>query len=250
MIRSILVDDEVNSLDALNILLNEFCPQVEVVARCASPKMALELIRKLTPDLLFLDIEMPGFSGFELLEKLGSISFQVIFTTSYDQYGIKAIKFSALDYILKPIDPQELVTAVNKFQVQKHLPTPAQFELLLNQIHNRDLQLHKLAIPTNDGYVLISVDQIVFCEANDNYTHFHLKGGKNIVASRTLKEIEEQLSEFSFLIRVHHSYLVNLNEVLRYVRGEGGYLVMNDGTSINVSRSRKELLLKKINFIK
>jgi len=246
MIRSILVDDEVNSLDALNILLHEFCPQVEVVARCASPQMALESIRKLSPDLLFLDIEMPGFSGFELLEKLGPISFQVIFTTSYDQYGIKAIKFSALDYILKPIDPQELVAAVNKFQVQKHLPTPAQYEYLLSQIHNRDLQLHKLAIPTNDGYVLISVDQIVFCEANDNYTHFHLKGDKNIAACRTLKEIEEQLSEFSFLIRVHHSYLVNLNEVLRYVRGEGGYLVMNDGTSINVSRSRKEVLLKKL----
>jgi len=250
MIRAILVDDEVNSLDALTILLNEFCPQVEVIAKCPSPQMALDLIRKLSPDLLFLDIEMPGFNGFELLEKLGNISFPVIFTTSYDQYGIKAIKYSALDYILKPIDPQELVTAVNKVQVQKHLPTPAQYEFLLSQIHNRDLQLHKLAIPTNDGFVLISVDQIVFCEANDNYTHFRFKGGKNIAACRTLKEIEEQLAEFSFLIRVHHSYLVNLNEVLRYVRGEGGYLVMNDGTTINVSRSRKEPLLRKIHFIK
>lgn len=250
MIKAVLVDDEVNSLDALNILLSENCPQVEVIARFASPQMALDRIKQLSPDLLFLDIEMPGFNGFELLERLGSISFQVIFTTSYDQYGIKAIKFSALDYILKPIDPEELVAAVGKVQLEKHLPTPAQYELLLSRIHNRDLQLHKLAIPTNDGYVLISVDQIIFCEANDNYTHFHLRGGKNIAACRTLKEIEEQLSEFPFLIRVHHSYLVNLNEVLRYVRGEGGYLVMNDGTSINVSRSRKEPLLRKINFIK
>jgi len=250
MIRSILVDDEVNSLDALTILLNEFCPQVDVVARCPSPQMALDLIRKMSPDLLFLDIEMPGLNGFELLEKLGSISFPVIFTTSYDQYGIKAIKFSALDYVLKPIDPHELVAAVNKVQVQTHLPTPTQYEFLLSQIHNRDLRLHKLGIPTNDGYVLISVDQIVFCEANDNYTHFRLKGGQNITACRTLKEIEEQLSEIPFLIRVHHSYLVNLNEVLKYVRGEGGYLVMNDGTSVNVSRSRKDSLLRKINFIK
>src|SRR5690242_15308477 len=117
MIRSILVDDEVNSLDALTILLNEFCPQVDVVAKCPSPQMALDLIGKLSPDLLFLDIEMPGFNGFELLEKLGGISFKVIFTTSYDQYGIKAIKYSALDYLLKPIDPQELVAAVNKVQV-------------------------------------------------------------------------------------------------------------------------------------
>ena len=250
MIRAILVDDEVNSLDALNILLNEYCPQVEVIARFAAPQLALDLVKQLSPDLLFLDIEMPGFNGFELLERLGTISFQVIFTTSYDQYGIKAIKFSALDYILKPIDPEELVAAVGKVQVRTHLPTPEQYELLLSQVHSRAPQLSKLAIPTNDGYVLISVDQIVFCEANDNYTHFHLRGGRNITACRTLKEIEEQLSEFSFLIRVHHSYLVNLNEVLKYVRGEGGYLVMNDGTSINVSRSRKEPLLRKINFIK
>jgi two-component system LytT family response regulator len=250
MIRAVLVDDEVNSLDALNILLNEYCPQVEVVARYASPQIALDGIKKNEPDLLFLDIEMPGFNGFELLEKLGNISFPVVFTTSYDQYGIKAIKFSALDYILKPIDPQELVAAVNKVQVQKYLPTPAQYEFLLSQIHNRDQQLRKLAIPTNDGYVLFPVDHIVYCEANDNYTHFHLKGGKDIAACRTLKEIEEQLAEFPFLIRVHHSYLVNLNEVLKYVRGEGGYLVMTDGTSINVSRSRKEPLLRKINLIK
>ncbi len=250
MIRSVLVDDEVNSLDALTILLTEFCPQVEVVARFASPQLALDQIGQISPDLLFLDIEMPGFNGFQLLEQLGSIPFQVIFTTSYDQYGIKAIKFSALDYILKPIDPQELIAAVGKVQVQRHLPTAAQYEYLLSQIRNRTPQLSKLAIPTNDGYVLISVDQIIFCEANDNYTHFHLKGGKDIAACRTLKEVEEQLSEFSFLIRVHHSYLVNLNEVLKYVRGEGGYLVMNDGTSINVSRSRKEPLLKRINFIK
>lgn len=250
MIRSILVDDEVNSLDALTILLAEYCPQVEITARCVSPQMALDVIRKSPPDLLFLDIEMPGCNGFELLDKLGSIPFPVIFTSGYDQYGIRAIKFSALDYVLKPIDPQELIAAVNKVQIQKHLPAPAQYELLLSQINNRDLRLNKLAIPTNDGYVLVSVDQIVFCEANDNYTHFRLRDGKNIIACRTLKEIEEQLAEFPFLIRVHHSYLVNLNEVLRYVRGEGGYLVMNDGTSINVSRSRKEPLLRKINFIK
>jgi two-component system LytT family response regulator len=250
MIRSVLVDDEIHSLDALSILLNEFCPQVEVIAKFASPQMALERIGDLSPDLLFLDIEMPGLNGFELLEKLGSVSFQVIFATSYDQFGIRAIKFSALDYILKPIDPQELIAAVSKVQVQKHPPTSAQYEYLLSQIQNRDQQLNKLAIPTNDGYVLIAVDQIIFCEANDNYTHFHLRGGKDIAACRTLKEIEEQLTDFTFLVRVHHSYLVNLNEVSKYVRGEGGYLVLNDGTSINVSRSRKDLLLRKINFIK
>ena len=250
MTRAILVDDEVHSLDALTILLNDYCPQVEVVAKCASPQMALDVIKNHIPDILFLDIEMPGLNGFELLERLGNIPFKVVFTTSYDQYGIRAIKFSALDYLLKPIDPHELIAAVNKAQQEKTSPSPAQYEFLLSQVRNRDQQFQKLALPTSDGYVLISVDQIIFCEANDNYTHFHLKGGKNTTACRTLKEVEEQLSEFPFLIRVHHSYLVNLNEIARYVRGEGGYLVMNDGTSINVSRSRKELLLKKINFIK
>ena len=250
MIRSILVDDEVHSLDALAILLSDYCPQVEVVAKCASPQLALDLIRTASPDLLFLDIEMPGLNGFELLEQLGSISFKVVFITSYDQYGIKAIKFSALDYLLKPIDPQELVAAVGKVQSEKQLPTQAQYQFLLSQIQQRDQQFQRMALPTSDGYVLISVDQIVYCEANDNYSHFHLKGGATTTACRTLKDVEEQLSEFPFMIRVHHSYLVNLNEIARYVRGEGGYLVMNDGTSINVSRSRKELLLRKINFIK
>jgi two-component system LytT family response regulator len=250
MIRSILVDDEVPGLDALAVLLNDFCPQVEIIARCPAAQKALEVITKLSPELLFLNIEMRGFSGFELLEMLGNINFQVIFMTRYHRFGTEAIKFSALDYLMKPIDPEELVAAVNKVHLQKNLPTPAQYEFLLSRIHNRKPQFHKLAIPMKDGYVLISVEQIVFCEANSNYTQFHLKGDKNITACRTLKEIEEQLSEFPFLVRVHQSYLVNLYEVARYVRGEGGYLIMNEGTSINVSRSRKGFLMAKINFIK
>jgi two-component system, LytTR family, response regulator len=243
MIKAILIDDEVHCLDTLNMLLSDHCPDVQVIEQCVLAKKGLEAIEKLKPDLVFLDIEMPVMNGFELLEQLLTISFPIIFTTSYDQYAIKAIRFSALDYLLKPIDPKELISAVKKVQEERHLPIPEQFQILLNQIQGRG-GFSKIAVPTAEGFELIYAEQIICCEANDNYTHFFLKNKNKIIACRTLKEIEEQLQGFPFFVRVHNSYLVNLNEVTRYVRGEGGYLVMSDGTSVTVSRSRKEALLK------
>ncbi len=243
MIKAILIDDEVHCLDTLNILLNDYCPGVQVVDQCMSGKKALEAIEKLKPDLVFLDIEMPAMNGFEMLEQFFEISFAVIFTTSYDQYAIKAIRFSALDYLLKPIDPNELVSAVKKVQEQRHLPMAEQFQMLLKKIQAKDYQFNKLAVPTSEGFEIIPADQVMRCEADDNYTHLHLKNKNKIIACRTLKEVEEQLKDFNFFIRVHHSHIVNLNEVTRYVRGEGGYLVLSDGTSVNVSKSRKDMLL-------
>lgn len=243
MIRAILVDDEMHGLDTLSILLSENCPGVEVVDRCSSAKKALESIAKTKPDLVFLDIEMPIMNGFELLEQFSEIPFAVIFTTSYDQYAIKAIRFSALDYLLKPVDPKELVAAIDKVK-RKNPPTSEQFQMLMDQLQHREGPISRIAIPTTEGFELVPADQVVRCEADDNYTYLYLKNKTKIVASRTLKEVEEQLSEFPFFIRVHHSYIANLNEVVRYVRGEGGYLVMTDGTTVNVSRSRKEALLK------
>ena len=244
MIKAILIDDEIHCLDTLNMLLSDHCPDVQVIEQCVSAKKALEAIEKLKPDLVFLDIEMPVMNGFELLEQLSTISFAIIFTTSYDQYAIKAIRFSALDYLLKPLDPKELISAVQKVQEERHLPLAEQFQILLNQIQGKGGGFSKIAVPTAEGFELIYAEQIICCEANDNYTHFFLKNKNKIIACRTLKEIEEQLQGFPFFVRVHNSYLVNLNEVTRYVRGEGGYLVMSDGTSVNVSRSRKEALLK------
>jgi two-component system LytT family response regulator len=243
MIKAILIDDEVHCLDTLNMLLSDHCPDVQVIEQCVLAKKGLEAIEKLKPDLVFLDIEMPVMNGFELLEQLSNISFPIIFTTSYDQYAIKAIRFSALDYLLKPIDPKELISAVQKVQEERHLPMAEQFQILLNQIQGKG-GFSKIAVPTAEGFELIYAEQIICCEANDNYTHFFLKNKDKIIACRTLKEIEEQLQGFPFFVRVHNSYLVNLNEVTRYIRGEGGYLVMSDGTSVNVSRSRKESLLK------
>jgi two-component system LytT family response regulator len=244
MIKAIMIDDELHCLETLSMLLKEYCPQVQLMEQCRSAKKGLEAIEKLKPDLVFLDIEMPAMNGFEMLEQFTEIPFAIIFTTSYDQYAIKAIRFSALDYLLKPIDPKELTSAIKKVQEQHHLPMAEQFQMLLKQVHGTKSGFSKIAVPTSEGFELIPSEQVVYCEANDNYTHLFLKNKTKIIACRTLKEMEEQLHDFPFFVRVHHSYMVNLNEVTKYVRGEGGYLIMTDGGTVNVSRSRKESLMK------
>ena len=246
MFKAILIDDEVHCLDTLNILIADYCQEIQVLELCVSAKKGLAAIEKYLPDLVFLDIEMPQMNGFELLEQLNEIPFSVIFTTSYDQYAIKAIRFSALDYLLKPIDSKELVAAVHKVDRQRHLPSREQFRMLMDRVQQKEtgFAFSKIAIPTVDGFELVSADQVMLCEADDNYTHLILKNKSRVTACRTLKEMEEQLQEFTFFLRVHHSYLVNLNEVKRYIRGEGGYLVMSDDSTVNVSRSRKDTLLK------
>jgi two-component system LytT family response regulator len=244
MIKAILIDDEVHCLDTLNILISDYCPEVQVMAQCVSAKQGLVEVEKYAPTLVFLDIEMPSMNGFEFLEQFTQIPFAIVFTTSYDQYAIKAIRFSALDYLLKPIDPKELIAAVHKVKTQKHLPSQEQFQMLMSHVKHKENGFNKIAVPISEGFELIPADQLVRCEADDNYTYLFLKNKTKIVACRTLKEMEEQLKDFSSFLRVHHSYLVNLNEVVKYVRGEGGYLVMSDGSTVNVSRSRKESLMK------
>jgi len=243
MIKTIIIDDESHCLATLSLLLDEYCPAVAVLEQCNSAKRGLEAIEKYKPDLVFLDIEMPAMNGFEMLEHVSHINFSIIFTTSYDQYAIKAIRFSALDYLLKPVDPKELEIAVKKVGRQE-LPVAEQFQMLLKQVQGKGFQFYKFAVPTIEGFELIPVDQVIYLEANDNYTYIFLKNKTRVIASRILKELEEQLSGFSFFIRVHHSYMVNLNEVTKYIRGEGGYLVMSDGSTVNVSRSRKDALMK------
>ena len=244
MIKAILIDDEVHCVDTLNILIQDFCPDVQVMEQCTSAKQGLAAAKKHHPDLVFLDIEMPVMNGFEFLEQFTEIPFSVIFTTSYDQYAIKAIRFSALDYLLKPIDPKELITAVQKVQEKKVRPSAEQFQMLIDQVHNKGNKITRVAVPTAEGFELIPVEEIIYCEADDNYTYLFLKNKKKIIACRTLKEVEELLIDFASFIRVHHSYMVNLNEVNKYVRGEGGYLIMSDSTTVNVSRSRKDALMK------
>jgi two-component system LytT family response regulator len=224
MIKAIIIDDEMHCRKTLGILLKEYCPDVQVLEQCDNSEAGIEAIKKLKPDLVFLDIEIP---------------FAVIFTTGYDQYAIKAIHFSALDYLLKPIVPKELVAAVHKIQVQKNPPFAEQFRLLMDQIQHKETGFKKIAVPTSEGFELILADQLIRCETHSNYTHLFLKNNARIVACRTLKEMEEQLQDFNYFLRVHHSYIVNLNEVTKYIRGEGGYLIMADGSTVNVSHSAK-----------
>ena len=244
MIKAIIIDDEAHCLDTLQMLIAEHCPEIQIIAQCRSAEVAIEAIEKLKPSVIFLDIEMPYMNGFEMLEELTDISFAVIFTTSYNQYAIKAIHFSALDYLLKPIDVKDLKAAVKKLQTQKTLPSPEQFQLLLQQISKIGKEISKIAVPTSDGFELITAEQIMRCEADDSYTNIFLKNKSKITACRSLKEVEMQLQQFSFFIRIHHSFIVNLNEVTKYIRGEGGFVIMSDGNSVSVSRSRKETLMK------
>ena len=244
MLNAIIVDDEPYCCEVLSTLLKRYCPEVEVVAVCSSGEEALKAIRRLQPQIVFLDIEMPQMNGFDMLERLPEINFHLVFTTSYDQYAIKAIRFSAIDYLLKPIDREELQRAVQKVSRQVQKPVAQQLEILLQKIHQPGA-VNKVALPTMEGLQMVSVDNILRCESDSNYTIIFLKDKQKLVVSRTLKEIEEMLEDYPF-VRVHHSYLVNLNEINRYVKGEGGYLVMSDGTTIDVSRSKKEALLKKL----
>jgi two-component system LytT family response regulator len=244
VVRAILIDDEPHCLETLGMLLERYCPSVQVVQQCDTARQGLEATLRHQADLVFLDVEMPMMNGFELLEKLGPLSFSVIFTSGYDKYAIKAIRFSAIDYLLKPVDPQELVKAVHKVEMQRRPPTAEQFQILLDRLRNNDKGFTKIAVPTSEGFELVPVNDVIACEADDNYTNIHLKNKRKIIACRTLKEIEEQLESFPYFVRVHHSHMANLNEVAKYIKGDGGYLVMSDGTTVNVSRSRKEALIK------
>jgi two-component system LytT family response regulator len=245
MINAIIVDDEPLCCQVLQTLLQKYCPEVQVAAACHSAADALEHIKKQPPDLVFLDVEMPRMNGFQLLEQLPNPTFDLIFTTSYDQYALKAIRFSALDYLLKPIDREELQHAVRKAVGRRQNPIAAQLALLFQKVAHPATTITKIALPTLEGLQMVMVDQIITCRADGNYTVLLLKNKQKIVVSRTLKDIEELLEEYPF-IRVHHSHMVNINEIHKYVRGEGGLVEMSDGSTVDVSRSRKEELLKKL----
>ena len=245
MIKAIIIDDEIHCGKTLAMLLNEYCPGVQVAEQCSEAESGLAAIQRFEPDLVFLDIEMPNMNGFEMLEKLPEINFEIIFTTSYDQYAIKAIRFSALDYLLKPVDREELQRAVQKVAERLHHPLPQQLEILLQKLHQPVSPIQKIALPTMEGLQMIAINSIISCASDSNYTIFLLKNNQKLIVSRPLKEIEEMLDDYSF-VRVHNCYLINMNEIDKYIKGDGGYLIMTDGSSIDVSRSKKEMLLNKL----
>jgi len=247
-ITALIVDDEKGARETLTNLLKSFCPEVELLGTASSVKNAIKLTWELKPDMIFLDVEMPEESGFELIEQSASIDSGVVFTTAHSQYALKAIKASALDYLLKPIDITDLKAAIKKYKDTKLKFDQSQFQLLKEQIAYRAMsknEISRLAIASNDGYDIIDINEIQYCEGNRNYTSLYVNGSEVFTASKTLKEYEKLLPSSDF-IRVHQKYLINLKFVKKIHRGRGGSLVMADGKIIAVSQNKKTALLETI----
>lgn len=249
MIHAIIVDDEEKSRNGLANIIKRHCPLVKVVELCDSVNSAEQAIERSKPDLVFLDVEMPFNNGFELLQRIPSPTFKVIFTTAYDQYAIQAIKFSALDYLLKPIDIDDLKRAVERFEQPKSKTSDQDVSLrVLMSALNLKNKSAKIAVPTFDGLQMINVEEIVKCTADESYTHITLLNGTKVTVSRILKEFEDLLADYNFL-RIHNSSLINLIHVKKYVKGEGGYVVMVNDESVEVSRRKKTELLQKLSLV-
>jgi len=246
MIKALLVDDEAHSREALQGKLELFCPEVEIAGEAAKVAQALELLREYPVDLLFLDIDLDGESGFDILETLREepeLNPSVVFITAHDEFAIKAIKFSALDYLLKPIDPEELVKAVRRAEEQKGMPkNPDNLKVLMDNIRPNSDAPAKIMVPSSKGLQMVRIKDIIRLESSSNYTTFYPKEGKVLLSSRTLKEYDNLLQGYHFF-RPHKSHLININYLVRYVQQEGGYLVMEDETRVPVANRKKEQLM-------
>ena len=248
MIRSLIVDDEEKSRDTLKKMIENFCADVEIVGEAKSVDEAVTIIDDEDPDVVFLDVEMPGGNGFTLLEKYEKPPFQVIFTTAHDLYAINAIKFAALDYLLKPVNIKELQEAVSKVNVKEDDETRLeQFDALKSNLHQTDKKFTKIALPTSEGIDFFEADDIIRAEADRAYSNFFIKGGRKIMISKPLKEYESLLEECNFF-RIHKSHMINLNHLKKYVKGKGGYVIMDDESYVDVSVRRKEALLTRIGY--
>jgi two-component system, LytTR family, response regulator len=245
MLKSIIVDDEAKSGESLRILIEDFCEDVQVCAICKSVDEGMEAIKAHKPDVVFLDIQMQRETGFDLLERLREVSFEVVFTTAHSEYAIKAFRFSAIDYLLKPIDIEELKGSLAKIKKKIGQNITARLQHLMRNLKETSSENYKLALPTAEGLFFIKVSSIVYCEASSNYTEIYTDDGKKHIVSRTLKEYDEMLTELNFF-RIHNSYLINLGAVQKYIRGDGGSVVMANGRTLDVSKRKKEGFLARI----
>jgi len=250
MIRAIIVDDELNSRETLKLMLERYCPKVEVVAMSDGFEDALRDINMFKPDVVFLDIQMPDGSGFKLLEQFEEIDFFVIFTTAFEEYALKAFKYNAIDYILKPIVAKDLSDAVEK--VSKNLNSNdfniQSIKGILNDLKQQK-KSKKIVLSTAEGMHIVDTENIIRCESDDYYTKFFFVDGSTMLISKTLKEHEELLSDSDFF-RPHKSHLINLKYVKSYIKTDGGSLIMNDGKEIPVSRRKREKILEILHQLK
>lgn len=247
MLKAIVIDDEAKGRLALKRKLADYCPQVQVIAEAENGQEGILLIEHHKPQVVFLDIEMPRMNGFEMLNELKEKKFHLIFTTAYNQYAIKAIKYAAFDYLLKPVDIEELKQTVAKIDVKENDQTKQQADLLHQNLQHPKKLLHKLAIPTLEGLFFYDINDVIHLEANSNYTNIYFNNKTKILASKTLKEFEELLPDDIFF-RTHHSHLINLNYIKRYIKGDGGQIELQNGNYVDVSRRKKEEFLKAIGY--
>lgn len=248
MLRAIIIDDEPNAVNLLALRLGQYCPHIEIVAACTDSLDAIDSLKQHHPNLVFLDIEMPQLNGFQVLDAVKDLTFSLIFVTAYDRFAVKAFKYSALDYLLKPIDTQELIAAVNKVEKQ-HQTSTKQIQHLQQQFSNSiKSQPDRIALPYQNGVTFVAVQDILYCEADDNYTRFYLTNGQKHLAAKTLRDIQELLEDRDFL-RVHRQYLVNIGQIRKFVKGEGSYLVMNNEQTIPVSRGQKDRLMERFGWL-
>lgn len=248
MLQAIIIDDEPDNVKLLALQLRMYCPQVEVLAECTKSEEGLKNIIELKPNIVFLDIEMPRMNGFELLEKIGNINFSLVFVTAYDKFAVKAFRYSAIDYLLKPIDTKELQDAIKKIENQQKIDQ-RQIEHLKQQFSSNNRVLpDKLALPFQNGVTFVPVKEILYCEADDNYTKIIMQDGQSFLITKTMRDIQEVLEEREFL-RVHRQYIVNLNLIKKYVKGEGNYIIMNNEKSIPIARNQKDKLIERFGWL-
>lgn len=244
MVRCILIDDEANALEMMEWLMKTYCPQAEIIAMCNTAEQGIEAIRTYKPDVVFLDIEMPRMNGFDMLEQVKDLSFEIVFCTAYDQFAIKAFKYAALNYLLKPVEPDELRITMQRIETKRMVPVNEQLALILDQLYRPEKSTpSRIALTTSEGLVFVSIQDIIYCKAESNYTSVILTDGRRIKVSKVLKEINETLSGPEFY-RVHSSFLIAISHVKRYVRGESGYIVMDNDDNITISRNRRQEFLE------
>jgi two-component system, LytTR family, response regulator len=246
-IKTILVDDEPRGLTSMQKLLQLNCPEVDVIACCGSAEEAKDMIERLQPQLIFLDIAMPGKTGFDLLKDLHEINFEIIFVTAHNNYMVQAFHFSAVDYLLKPVDDELLVEAVKRAGKKiEEKKDGQQIETFLHNIqYSSGSQKMKLCIPSLKGFQVVEIQDIIYCEASSNYTNFHFTNRPVICASKPIHEYEELLEDCNF-IRTHKSFMVNLEHVKEYIRGEGGTLLLSNNHEVEVSRRKKDILMTRM----
>jgi len=245
MIRSIIIDDEEHCIKALLNDLQKNCPTTEVIGTCNSAKEGILFIKKNNPDLIFLDVEMPWMNGFEMLELLGDIKFSIIFTTAHDEFAAKAFRISAVDYLLKPIDANDLKVAVQK--VEKKMDEGSNIQHIHNLLRNmkQPSSNQKIALPQREGYEFVDVSSIIYCSAEGAYTKVLMIDKRSMLISRTLGDVEELLPPEMFQ-RIHHSSLVNVEYISQFLRTDGGYVVLKNGEKLSVSKAKKEMLMARL----